>query len=156
MRNTSSPFSHPLDHLPPSLKKMELWSKTFNHPLDHLPPLLTHLHLYLSLFSHPLDHLPPLLSVLALKNFLDFQHPLDHLPPYLLSFSFDNPILPLDHLPSFLQVLNIFFGYEPFPLRHLPSSLIYVDCRPPQKIVAQSNCLVNSYLQNAFFENYEQ
>lgn len=75
-------FSYPVDHLPPSLKRLTVTARNFNYSfsLDNLPPGLIHLHFKLYCSDRPLDHLPPSLQVLSLVIY-DHQPSFNHLPP---------------------------------------------------------------------------
>lgn len=64
----NGPISHPIDHLPSSLKNLKIKVlKQFCLPLDNLPSGLTHLHLVLHSFKSSIDHLPSSLLMLYLN-----------------------------------------------------------------------------------------
>lgn len=125
-------FNSPIDHLPHSLKTLNIWNRHqtnqqihFNQPVDHLPANLTTLFLGRE-FNQPIDHLPSSLLHLTLGSV--FNHPLDNLPQYLLDVGFVyqySPIrfnLPLDNLPPSLQHLKLGEQFNQ-PIDHLPPSL---------------------------------
>jgi len=120
-------FNYPLHDLPLSLTELTLdgQSVPYDHDLDHLPPSLTRLDLQRG-YGRPLDKLPPSLCFLRLGSPLE--HPLDQLPHTLtelcLAETFFNGTL--DHLPRQLQVLRFGMGFEQ-PLDALPNSLTHLD-----------------------------
>jgi len=123
LRFRGTSYTHSLDQLPCSLKKLRLDQVEIQQPLDRLPADLTELDLRWSDFSHPLDRLPRHLHTLILSA--TFDHSLDTLPSTLTHLDLSDAYLfnrPLDHLPALLQELILSPKFY-HPLPRLPSSL---------------------------------
>ena len=110
----------PLDHLPPSLKKLNLGRYPQAASVDHLPSSLTHLTFYFSIKAKKygsLDHLPQNLTHLE-TSWCN----VDHLPSLIsLKIVRAMEVAPeerrkkkwlksLDHLPSSLKSLDLKIG----------------------------------------------
>ena len=122
-------FTRSLDHLPCGLRGLYLYDtyypdypRGFNLPLDHLPPNITELFCGIH-FDCPLDHLPNTLVTLSLSKF--FNQDVDNLPSSLRTLFFAHNSQfnrPVDNLPSQLKVL-VMGNHFNLPVDHLPPRL---------------------------------
>lgn len=104
-----------------NLKTLILEHCDIYYPLDYLPASLIRLEIYVSEFSHKLDNLPPNLKVLrintgGLGDYCDgYQHPLNNLPhgleilyfPETLSMDGEDYPANFDNLPSSIKYLYL-------------------------------------------------
>ena len=133
-------FSHPLDHLPPSVTCLMLPNEfTVTQPLHNLPPAITKLKI-LGAYDYPLQfNKNPLLTHIQLGH--DFNQPLGNLPSTLTHLSFGARFDQLvDELPD--NITHLTFGLDfnqnvdflPSSITHLIFSFDFnqsVDLLPP-------------------------
>lgn len=117
-------FNRPVNHLPPTLKRLH-FGYNFNQPVNCLPPSLTVLHCGF-LFNQFVDFLPLTLKKFSLGTC--FTNKVDRLPPSLTHLIISNSRFnhPIDHLPSTLLHLKVDHSFQ---LSHSKPSLLFNSIR---------------------------
>jgi len=158
---------YPLDNLPASLIRLEIYVSEFSHTLDNLPPNLKVLRIntggignYCSGYPHPLNNLPHGLEILYFPEIIsmgeeDYPANFDNLPSglkYLYLPSYLSKSTNFDIIPDSVEVIK-FQNYIRFveKINKYPSSLKKIYTNILTDIDALKACLI----RNANFNKFE-
>ena len=115
-------FNQPIDNLPNSIEKIELYGK-FNQPIDNLPNSIKYLMLG-NHFDQPINNLPNSLIKLNLGQY--FNHPVDNLPNTIIELELDDSFnQPINNLPQSLKYLTLGNNFNQ-SVHNLPRTIIHL------------------------------